>query len=221
MPPPLITFPPSTFSNPHHNESTTTSHIIKPRSTFNRICSALPLLFIASILFFTLYSFLLSLTISYLLLDQGEWFRSLIYSLLFLWFWSGCFGSLIQAVLRGGGHPDFFKASRRDEEGIINGQRDSQFVLGAEEDDALLSNNGEPEEGTLSLYNNQVNRNVKPIRTSGLQLKANGKERFCTKCQLPKPDRSHHCSICRMCTYKMDHHCPCKYAYTPIPLIHN
>ncbi|RKP03312.1 hypothetical protein CXG81DRAFT_24087 [Caulochytrium protostelioides] len=32
--------------------------------------------------------------------------------------------------------------------------------------------------------------------------------RYCRKCQLYKPPRSHHCSICRRCVLKMDHHCP-------------
>jgi len=32
--------------------------------------------------------------------------------------------------------------------------------------------------------------------------------RFCTKCNLPKPMRTHHCSVCGTCCLKMDHHCP-------------
>lgn len=32
--------------------------------------------------------------------------------------------------------------------------------------------------------------------------------RFCEKCRIVKPDRSHHCSVCRKCVLKMDHHCP-------------
>lgn len=32
--------------------------------------------------------------------------------------------------------------------------------------------------------------------------------RFCDKCRIVKPDRSHHCSVCRKCVLKMDHHCP-------------
>ncbi|XP_008183297.1 palmitoyltransferase ZDHHC15 isoform X3 [Acyrthosiphon pisum] len=32
--------------------------------------------------------------------------------------------------------------------------------------------------------------------------------RFCDKCKIVKPDRSHHCSVCRKCVLKMDHHCP-------------
>lgn len=32
--------------------------------------------------------------------------------------------------------------------------------------------------------------------------------RFCTKCNVPKPERAHHCRVCDRCTLKMDHHCP-------------
>uniref|UniRef100_A0A7S0J2K7 Palmitoyltransferase n=1 Tax=Calcidiscus leptoporus TaxID=127549 RepID=A0A7S0J2K7_9EUKA len=32
--------------------------------------------------------------------------------------------------------------------------------------------------------------------------------RFCKKCRVPKPERTHHCSVCNRCVMKMDHHCP-------------
>lgn len=32
--------------------------------------------------------------------------------------------------------------------------------------------------------------------------------RFCKKCNVFKPPRSHHCSTCKKCILKMDHHCP-------------
>ncbi|KAL9916029.1 palmitoyltransferase ZDHHC15B isoform 1-T1 [Glossina fuscipes fuscipes] len=35
-----------------------------------------------------------------------------------------------------------------------------------------------------------------------------GSIRFCDKCKIIKPDRSHHCSVCGTCILKMDHHCP-------------
>uniref|UniRef100_A0AAY5KGI2 Palmitoyltransferase n=1 Tax=Esox lucius TaxID=8010 RepID=A0AAY5KGI2_ESOLU len=35
-----------------------------------------------------------------------------------------------------------------------------------------------------------------------------GAIRFCDRCQVLKPDRSHHCSVCEACVLKMDHHCP-------------
>ena len=38
--------------------------------------------------------------------------------------------------------------------------------------------------------------------------KADGKARYCKKCQTTKPDRTHHCSTCKRCVLKMDHHCP-------------
>lgn len=43
---------------------------------------------------------------------------------------------------------------------------------------------------------------------TSLTAKANGKARFCRKCNVSKPDRSHHCSTCGFCVLKMDHHCP-------------
>ena len=32
--------------------------------------------------------------------------------------------------------------------------------------------------------------------------------RYCMKCQLAKPPRTHHCSYCGRCVMRMDHHCP-------------
>ncbi|EOD23905.1 hypothetical protein EMIHUDRAFT_223092 [Emiliania huxleyi CCMP1516] len=32
--------------------------------------------------------------------------------------------------------------------------------------------------------------------------------RFCKRCRVPKPARTHHCSVCNRCVLKMDHHCP-------------
>lgn len=31
---------------------------------------------------------------------------------------------------------------------------------------------------------------------------------FCSRCENPKPARTHHCSACHKCVIKMDHHCP-------------
>lgn len=33
-------------------------------------------------------------------------------------------------------------------------------------------------------------------------------KRFCNKCRLYKPDRTHHCKLCQRCVLRMDHHCP-------------
>ena len=41
-----------------------------------------------------------------------------------------------------------------------------------------------------------------------ITVSSTGGTRFCKKCQVPKPDRTHHCSTCKRCVLKMDHHCP-------------
>ncbi|CAB4068978.1 ZDHHC2_15_20 [Lepeophtheirus salmonis] len=41
-----------------------------------------------------------------------------------------------------------------------------------------------------------------------LQRSVQGAIRYCEKCGIIKPDRSHHCSVCGSCIRKMDHHCP-------------
>ncbi|CDR48040.1 CYFA0S44e00122g1_1 [Cyberlindnera fabianii] len=41
-----------------------------------------------------------------------------------------------------------------------------------------------------------------------VQVKSNGRMRYCNKCACWKPDRCHHCSTCNRCQLKMDHHCP-------------
>lgn len=41
-----------------------------------------------------------------------------------------------------------------------------------------------------------------------ITVSSTGGARFCKKCQVPKPDRTHHCSTCKKCVLKMDHHCP-------------
>ena len=41
-----------------------------------------------------------------------------------------------------------------------------------------------------------------------ITVSSTGGARYCKKCQVPKPDRTHHCSTCKRCVFKMDHHCP-------------
>ncbi|CAG7818121.1 unnamed protein product [Allacma fusca] len=56
----------------------------------------------------------------------------------------------------------------------------------------------------FEVLNRIVRSNELPVqtRTNLTQL------RYCEKCQIIKPDRTHHCSVCGYCILKMDHHCP-------------
>ena len=50
------------------------------------------------------------------------------------------------------------------------------------------------EDGTSAADKNHATMHIKQ-----LQVKRNGQVRFCRKCNLIKPDRTHHCSICDSC----------------------
>jgi len=41
-----------------------------------------------------------------------------------------------------------------------------------------------------------------------IQRKRDGSLRYCTKCRVFKPDRTHHCEVLNKCVLKMDHFCP-------------
>ncbi|KAI8851585.1 DHHC palmitoyltransferase-domain-containing protein [Chytridium lagenaria] len=41
--------------------------------------------------------------------------------------------------------------------------------------------------------------------SQGVEIKRDGRRRFCRKCHNFKPDRTHHCSTCNRCVLKMDH----------------
>eukprot|EP00301_Raphidiophrys_heterophryoidea_P023314 c7234_g1_i1.p1 GENE.c7234_g1_i1~~c7234_g1_i1.p1 ORF type:complete len:283 (+),score=80.70 c7234_g1_i1:91-939(+) len=46
------------------------------------------------------------------------------------------------------------------------------------------------------------------LKAKTVEQKSDGTRRYCNKCQLYKPDRTHHCRVCGRCNLKMDHHCP-------------
>ncbi|RNF27578.1 zinc finger protein [Trypanosoma conorhini] len=57
----------------------------------------------------------------------------------------------------------------------------------------------------MPVFRGRVNSdNMNEVRRLGLD----GKLRYCSKCELYKPDNAHHCRTCRRCIYDMDHHCP-------------
>lgn len=47
-----------------------------------------------------------------------------------------------------------------------------------------------------------------PAVDAAAMLGPDGLPRYCAKCRIFKPDRTHHCSTCGRCVLQMDHHCP-------------
>jgi len=77
-----------------------------------------------------------------------------------------------------------------------------KFRLSAQELDGI-EGSGSDEEQRRLLEQIVVEKDL-PVAMRTIQ----GAVRYCEKCCLIKPDRSHHCSVCGDCVLKMDHHCP-------------
>ncbi|RNF10271.1 zinc finger protein [Trypanosoma rangeli] len=57
----------------------------------------------------------------------------------------------------------------------------------------------------MPVFKGRVNSdNMNEVHRVGID----GKLRYCSKCEIYKPDTAHHCRTCRRCVYHMDHHCP-------------
>lgn len=76
------------------------------------------------------------------------------------------------------------------------------FVITQEVKDDLCAAVDESE------YRNILGRFVRQSKIPIANRAFEGGPRFCLKCSVIKPDRSHHCSVCSQCVLKFDHHCP-------------
>ncbi|GAA5989046.1 hypothetical protein JCM11641_002307 [Rhodosporidiobolus odoratus] len=211
---PLLSFPPEPprLSLPRREEE-------RPRSTLFKVVAFLPLVFIFALLAFAAYALLWSLC-GYLL-RRGHYLKSVAYAVPGAWLLFGCGGNLWMAYWRGGGVvPGAGQWKRRDEEEQLEreGVKDEveRFVLGEEDDrEEEQLGRGEAEEAReeQALLDGQEETGALGDTGHGskhraIQVKSDGKARFCRKCCVFKPDRSHHCSTCRRCVLKLDHHCP-------------
>lgn len=61
------------------------------------------------------------------------------------------------------------------------------------------------EEQRSGLQNDDI---VPDIMADAVESRYDGTVRFCKRCNVFKPDRTHHCRQCGMCVLRMDHHCP-------------
>ncbi|KAJ2852127.1 palmitoyltransferase for Vac8p [Coemansia brasiliensis] len=102
-------------------------------------------------------------------------------------------------VFSHGGSTPFIRVASNNPESTIRQRSNSDADSNSDDADDSDSDN----ETTLT---EEQLRQTQLIHT--VTVKENGEPRFCLKCNVPKPDRTHHCSACGICVLKMDHHCP-------------
>ncbi|XP_019765402.1 palmitoyltransferase ZDHHC15B isoform X3 [Dendroctonus ponderosae] len=81
------------------------------------------------------------------------------------------------------------------------GRVPNNFRLAEADFEAYLHHND-----SLELQNRILENCSKNLPVTNVTI--GGTVRFCDKCKMIKPDRTHHCSVCGECVLKMDHHCP-------------
>lgn len=97
-------------------------------------------------------------------------------------------------------------AARLNIEGSIK-ERPSIANLMSEEGNVSQGSQGEEgREEDARLKDPTVIEQLNQIAFYNAMKKEN--RRFCSHCQMFKPDRTHHCRQCNRCVLKMDHHCP-------------
>uniref|UniRef100_A0A915E1T5 Palmitoyltransferase n=1 Tax=Ditylenchus dipsaci TaxID=166011 RepID=A0A915E1T5_9BILA len=60
----------------------------------------------------------------------------------------------------------------------------------------------------LASYNKIIKNFVNENKIPASNRNFDGGIRYCIRCAIVKPDRTHHCSTCDKCVLKFDHHCP-------------
>ncbi|XP_055346063.1 palmitoyltransferase ZDHHC20-B-like [Paramacrobiotus metropolitanus] len=148
-----------------------------------RLCIAIakwfPVVFISAVVGWAYYAYVYELCIQEIHSTTEKTFYLIFFHVFFFLFsWS-----YYQCIFTNGGHIP------------------SRFYLSptqmAELDSAQTARDHETVKKLLNSYATNL-----PVHTRGY----NQDVRYCEKCFLIKPDRSHHCSVCERCILKMDHH---------------
>ncbi|GAA5875042.1 hypothetical protein JCM16303_004992 [Sporobolomyces ruberrimus] len=184
----------------------------KKRSLCYRVLATVPLGFIYFLLLFSFYTIVYSLTFDYLIRSKGETIKAFVILASYGWLLFGCGGSLWMCYYKNEDNfvkiDDTFEGETRDEEERIGGGG----LNGGEIEEEEEEDEGTEQQGLLNEASGSGENGVRRSKgTSGnqtRQVKADGTQRFCRKCNILKPDRAHHCSTCQRCVMKMDHHCP-------------
>ncbi|XP_077014945.1 palmitoyltransferase ZDHHC20 isoform X5 [Tamandua tetradactyla] len=153
--------------------------------TFWRCCQRavgwVPVLFIAFVVVWSYYAYVVELCV-YTISGNGENGKAVVYLVAFHLFFVMFVWSYWMTIFTSPASPSKeFYLSNSDKERYekeFSQERQQEILRRAARD--------------LPIYTTSATRTI----------------RYCEKCQLIKPDRTHHCSACDLCILKMDHHCP-------------
>ncbi|KAM0789702.1 hypothetical protein ACM66B_006562 [Microbotryomycetes sp. NB124-2] len=187
--PPLLSFPPYAALNDglneqddhrdarlhsndlrHHPKSGSMTTTRPSKRTCRRACwqvtLSLPLVFIALLLAFPWWAYLDNLVFTYLILQRAQYFKGSLYAIVFVWFNVGASWSVVMTVKRGGGRVGQ----------IVRGSRD-----GGDSAAGSTSRARDEEEGIGLLQHEKRQDELGDVKIHSVQVKANGKLRFCRK----------------------------------------
>lgn len=146
----------------------------------------IPVLFIVTIVAWSYYAYVIQLCLITVESTVGQIFYLIFYHFFFFMF---CWSYAQTIFTEIGRVPNNFRIAEADFE-------------------AYLHHNDSLEMQNRILENCAKNLPVTNVTIRGTNVTVGGSVRFCEKCKVVKPDRTHHCSVCGECVLKMDHHCP-------------
>lgn len=146
----------------------------------------IPVLFIVTIVAWSYYAYVIQLCLITVESTVGQIFYLIFYHFFFFMF---CWSYAQTIFTEIGRVPNNFRIAEADFE-------------------AYLHHNDSLEMQNRILENSAKNLPVTNVTIRGTNVTVGGSVRFCEKCKVIKPDRTHHCSVCGECVLKMDHHCP-------------
>ncbi|CAB4415873.1 unnamed protein product [Rhizophagus irregularis] len=174
-----------------------------------RIGNYFPVLFLIILVGWSYYAFVFRLCILFLLNSfpgQGVIYLLVYHILFILMMWS-----YFKATFTSPGSP----TETRKISNLADSTSSTYIPLDQRRSDSgeIASNNSQEQQDDSQQRRQTknlvvLNENGDPISLGYIMVKQNGERRFCNKCDIDKPDRTHHCRVCKKCISKMDHHCP-------------
>ncbi|KAM9905999.1 hypothetical protein OXX69_006970 [Metschnikowia pulcherrima] len=112
-----------------------------------------------------------------------------------------CLYTYIMVIHVGAGSPQDYPELRKSVRNSENPYSDNMETDANTENGAEMGSDSSP-------LNNRSQYPPQEFLTSHTLRNNEPAYRWCSSCEVWKPDRCHHCSTCRKCYLRMDHHCP-------------